>query len=248
MISAIEMRSWNTLIITDIEMARRFATLGWNIDNHLPDGIEEIVSTWFEASGAEKMVHAPDEVWEVVKELCFQLVLSGVISPVTVLKGLVYPAWTSAQQSIDGNDLLRRHLGRSLGLMDTMICYTLPPSDLGAGDSLESQLQMETCRTRCLHPSNLLEMIAGLSTLAVIESDPGLDPNIRQLLEQFRNDFQENTFVQEEILSRTKLLEHVFDMATKQYPAHEEAFIANLRGCLRLDCTSNLSIGNLCTF
>jgi mediator of RNA polymerase II transcription subunit 12, fungi type len=50
-ISSIEMRTWN-MFVTDVQMAHRFATLVWNIDNHLPDGIEEVVKTWFETTGA----------------------------------------------------------------------------------------------------------------------------------------------------------------------------------------------------
>jgi len=241
-ISSIEIRNWN-IFVTDVEMAHRFATLVRNIGNHLPDGIEEVVKTWFETNGAEKMIHAQDELWEMVKELCLRLVLSGVISPATVLKGLIYPAWISAQAQ-PSHALLRGRIGRSLGLMNTMTrCLPTSFSDDSA-NSIEIQLQMETCRARCCHPSNLLEIIDGISTLSVLETDPELEPAIRQLLEQFRRDLLEDQFVREEVLSRTSLLEHVFEIAAKKYPTHEKTLIANLRGCIGMSCTRDLEMGN----
>jgi mediator of RNA polymerase II transcription subunit 12, fungi type len=240
-ISSIEMRTWN-IFVMDVEMAHRFATLVRNVDNHLPDGIEEVVKTWFETTGAEKMIHASDELWEMVKELCLRLVLGGVISPATVLKGLIYPAWISAQaQPSDG--LLPGRIGRSLALMNTMT-RCLPASFSGdSASSIEIQLQMETCRARCCHPSNLLEIIDGISTLSVLETDAELEPAIRQLLKQFRRDLLEDQFVREEVLSRTRLLEDAFKRTAKKYPTHEKTLIANLRGCIGMSCTRDLEIG-----
>lgn len=239
-VSAIESKSW--FLVSDEEMAKRFAALIWSIDAHLPYGVEEIIWVWFESNGIERMVRASDDLWVLMKETCLTLVLGGVVSPGTLLRGLVYPAWQYALNSHAAD----AQLGRSLGLMNTLL-RCIPYAPHSASDPVDSQLLLETCRARCVHPSNLMDLAGGLFTLTVLRDNNVLGDAIRERIERFIAEIEGDPFIQDEVLSRTDLLRSAFDTATKVYPGHRMQLIANVRACLVTGCTIGLTGGELQT-
>jgi hypothetical protein len=240
-ISVLDSRPWDASL-TDSDIAGRFAELVWNIDAHLPDGIEQIIKLWFDASGIEKMASSSDPMWNITAQMCLKLALSNVLSPSLLLRGLIYPAWQRARNFSDSDAIVRTNLMRSTTLAAALLCC-LPVTDESDQDYLEFLLQAETCRARCFHPTEVKDLVRELFCISTLEQNPSTAQDVRELLETFRTDLLNDKFMQKRALSRVDLLSATFDEVAELLPTHKERLIQSFRIFLRCECTLGVSLG-----
>ncbi|KAJ2931312.1 hypothetical protein H1R20_g5848, partial [Candolleomyces eurysporus] len=76
-------------------VALRYSNFLWQIDQHLPNGLDECILQWFNESGPSQLPTLNPETWGILERMLFHLVVQGALKTTTILHGLVYPAWNS---------------------------------------------------------------------------------------------------------------------------------------------------------
>jgi hypothetical protein len=211
-------------------MAERFTSLVSCIDAHLPDGINGVVRIWFETAGAERMMEVTDEEWHMMEHTTLALSSSGVLSPETILNGLVFPVWNHAyrpQSVVDHPQALARTLSLASAML---LCELMRPEECGL---TEIVIRLEVCRTRAIRPSNYTAILRGTHALAIFECDEALEPSLKDQIRILRHRLLQDAFMQTQLFSRTSLLQQVFDGIAAENPGQRSTLIANLQECLR---------------
>ncbi|KAF5370753.1 hypothetical protein D9758_002110 [Tetrapyrgos nigripes] len=126
--------------------ALRYGTFLWNVDQHLPSGLDEQVLRWFLGPGKNEVAVLTAEVWDIFSVVLLYLVVHGALKTTTVLSGLVYPAWILAASVFEDQQVqsLETYFRAANGL-----CQRL--------------LLEEDCTTEVMPPTNLLD-VQGLRT------------------------------------------------------------------------------------
>lgn len=73
--------------------ALRYGSFLWKIDQHLPNGLDGDILSWFGGPGKAELAALSDEVWDILKIVLLYLAVHGGVTTTTVLEGVVYPAW-----------------------------------------------------------------------------------------------------------------------------------------------------------
>ncbi|THV06762.1 hypothetical protein K435DRAFT_711026 [Dendrothele bispora CBS 962.96] len=126
--------------------ALRYGTFLWNVDQHLPAGLDDQVLRWFLGPGKNEVAVLSAEVWDIFAVVLLYLVVHGALKTTTILNGLVYPAWTLAA-SVSGNPQVQ-----------SLEAYLHAANDL-----CQRLLLKEECNTDVMPPSSLLDL-QGLGT------------------------------------------------------------------------------------
>ncbi|CAG7850845.1 SubName: Full=Uncharacterized protein {ECO:0000313/EMBL:CCA73079.1} [Serendipita indica DSM 11827] len=220
--------------LTDAEMADRFATFVWHIDAHLPHGIGDTVATWFETTGATSLLSITDNCWDIIKIMCYKMLLDYIVTPKTVLSGLIYPAVKAAvaNQLEHPSDTMAPYLQRALDLFNLVTRCDSPVMNLYSEQSPIFMLDALCCRARCLHASNtgaLLDVLSDLTLIEVMSSD-GSDQRMR--LEQLRYGVQSDPYLKAQLLSRADLVYNAFERNLRGHQAYSSRLIVRLRSLL----------------
>ncbi|KAH7888428.1 hypothetical protein F5I97DRAFT_1803562 [Phlebopus sp. FC_14] len=75
-------------------IALRYAQFLLHIDQHLPAGIDNQVLQWFLGTGKGEILALTADTWEVCSVVLLFLCVHNALSSTTILRGLVYPAWS----------------------------------------------------------------------------------------------------------------------------------------------------------
>lgn len=221
--AAIGTRSWDPSIEAET-MASRFSTFVWSLDQHLPHGIEGIIQTWFETGGTIETMRLPDEAWTVMASTFRTLSLKAIISPQTLLLGLVYPVWEHISRSQES--WILASVQRTFKVVeDFLLCHP----DLGDQSIDCSQIHLfETCRTRLYHPSCIPSLLLSLSALLAAESNEVLDSGLREAMRVLRTSLQADPTFQVCVMTRINMLVATLDTSTKKYPDIRRTFVKDL--------------------
>jgi hypothetical protein len=228
-VAAVNSRAWDPSV-PDRTMVERFTSLVSCIDAHLPDGIRDIVRVWFETAGAERMMEVSDEEWRMMEHITLSLSSSGTLSPEIVLNGLVFPVWNLAYR-LHGAADYSQALARTLPLASTiLLCDPLGPE---GGENTGIVITLEVCRTRATRPSDFPAILRGTYALAIFEQDEAVELSLKDQIRNLGQRLVQDAFMQNQIFSRTLLLQEVFDGIAAQNPGKRATLIASLQECLR---------------
>jgi len=156
--------------------ALRYATFLWKIDQNLPNGLDSDVLRWFHGAGNAEIPGLGADTWEILTAVLLYLAVNGGLKTITILEGLVYPAWhmggrdnvvepyLAAANSLC-LDLLLREDGRD---------RVLPPTDF-----IEVQC-LRTKRQDVFEEPHFPLLIASLPALISLENNTKISEDLRR--------------------------------------------------------------------
>jgi len=114
--------------------ALRYGTFLWQVDQHLPDGLDGDVQRWFGGPGQNEIAALGAEAWEVVTVVLLHLCVHGALKTTTILTGVVYPAWQlgASEPGVEVQVFLNaaNNIFQQLLLQENPNSSGIPPVDL----------------------------------------------------------------------------------------------------------------------
>jgi mediator of RNA polymerase II transcription subunit 12 len=114
--------------------ALRYGIFLWQVDQHLPDGLDDDVQRWFSGPGQNEIAALNAEAWDVVAVVMLYLCVHGALKTTTILNGVVYPAWQlgATESTVEVQVFLNaaNNLFQQLLLQDNPNTSDTPPVDL----------------------------------------------------------------------------------------------------------------------
>ncbi|KAG9095716.1 RNA polymerase II mediator complex subunit [Ceratobasidium sp. 370] len=162
------------------EIATRYVTFLVKLNDHIVSGLDTCMREWF-ITGTNDMLGA-EPAHSILALVFLKLVLAGVLSPSTILEGLVYPTWNLAASLEESkppvivlaglvNDLAER----LLVIDDVPVSSTiLPPS------TLVEVVRLGARRLPASDNAPFLALINRFPCLVAMEINPHLSDAVRQ--------------------------------------------------------------------
>lgn len=114
--------------------ALQYGMFLWQVNQHLPDGLDGDVQRWFAGPGQNEIAALTAEAWQVVTVSLLYLCIHGALKSTTILTGVVYPAWqlgaTESTPEVHVFLTSANNLFRQLLLQETPNTTGIPPVDL----------------------------------------------------------------------------------------------------------------------
>lgn len=167
--------------------AMKYGAFLWQVDQHLPHGIDGEVLRWFLGPGKSETSALCTDAWHVLTTVLLYLSIRGALKTTTLLQGLVYPAWqlgasitkelvTPSVQTLiaAGNDLCRILLLQEEGT-------PILPSNL-----LDIQC-IQTRRQEVYSDPHFPLFVSSIPLLILLESNPNLPEHLRSESTSLRN-------------------------------------------------------------
>jgi len=165
----------------------------------------------------------------MMKHIALSLCSSAILSPETILDGLIFPVWNVAFRP-HGTLTRPQALARTLPLSRSiLLCEPLESME---DKDVDVVLRLETCRARATRPSNIPTIFRGIHALAILERDEALDVTIREDVRDLRQRILQDPFMRSNLFSRTILLQGVFDAISAEQPGKRDILVSNLKECL----------------
>ncbi len=114
--------------------ALRYGIFLWQVDQHLPHGLDGDVQRWFAGPGRNEIAALSADAWDVVTVVLLYLCVHGALKTTTILTGVVYPAWQlgATESTPDIHVFLNaaNNLFQQLLLQENLNPSGIPPVDL----------------------------------------------------------------------------------------------------------------------
>ncbi|KZV96289.1 hypothetical protein EXIGLDRAFT_435689 [Exidia glandulosa HHB12029] len=160
------------------DTAGKFATFLWEVDQLLAGDLDAHLLECFRGpvfTSSDEMRVCDATIWNIVVSIAVELVVRGCASTQTILRGLVYPAWTlGSYQSVNEEEggiyesflLASVQLGHSL-----LICTVNQDEDMPPRGLAECQ-QLKARRAMLYDDGEFSELVTALRSLVAWESSP----------------------------------------------------------------------------
>lgn len=158
----------------------KYAMFLRHVDQHLPDGFDDSVLSWFLDTGLTEVVSFSTEIWDELAVILLYLSIHGALATTTILTGLIYPIWRSASLLSNPQDgtSLELQLSAANKMFDHLLLREtctdgFPPSDLYEIQGLQTRR-----RDVFRHP-HFIALAENIPTLVLIEHNSNLSSHLR---------------------------------------------------------------------
>lgn len=165
----------------------RYAVFLTHVDQHLPNGFDAHISSWFLGKGRHEMLLLSAEAWDVLLVVLLHLSIHGALSTTTILAGLIYPVWSKAALATSSEqDALPEVLLKAVNtLFDHLLLQEsqvdgLPPA------SLYDIQGLQTRRRDVFRHPHFVALAENMPTLVLIENNTKLPTELREEARRLR--------------------------------------------------------------
>ncbi|KAI0068850.1 hypothetical protein BV25DRAFT_1904185 [Artomyces pyxidatus] len=207
-----------------------------HVDQHLPNGLDEHIYQWLVGPGIAELIAIDGNAWNTVTITLLCLVVQGVLSTTTVLRGLVYPLWSYAlsdngQLSSQPSDV---YLRAAYDIFSRLVLRT----EWGAGDLLPPvdfiELQRIIARRQdVFYEPHLTLLVANIPTLVFLEHSTHVPEELRPLSAAMRQAVCEAVEFRKGIYRDLNAARDAFEHSL-QYDTLDESLVEPLMDALRL--------------
>lgn len=172
--------------------ARRYADLLSGVDQRLPNGLDSHVLEWFLGPGTTELHTLNWDLWLIFVPTLVNLVVADAVSTVTLLRGLIYPAWSVAASvaSREDAETVSTYLSAATSLFELLLLrdQVTPEDDQDIlVDDLMSLQRIVTRRRRIFSQEHFPSLVAAIPTLVLLEHNPYLLDAIRTRISVLRS-------------------------------------------------------------
>ncbi|KAF8638047.1 hypothetical protein AX16_010679 [Volvariella volvacea WC 439] len=168
--------------------ALKYGALLWQVDQHLPHGINDEILRWLLGPGKIEVARMSTESWQMMNVILVYLVIHGALKTTTVLSGLVYPAWQLGASTT--NEIAPAAQTVILACND--LCRTLMLTQEGSGgpDIPSNLLDLQCLQTRrkeVFSEPHFPIFVSSIPLLILLENNNCLSEDIRSQSAEIRN-------------------------------------------------------------
>ncbi|KAF9453917.1 hypothetical protein P691DRAFT_798859 [Macrolepiota fuliginosa MF-IS2] len=157
--------------------ALRYGIFLWQVDQHLPDGLDGDVQRWFVGPGQNEIAALTAEAWDVVTVVLLYLCVHGALKTTTILTGVVYPAWqlgaTESTPEVQVFLNAANNLFQQLLLQENPNTNGIPPVDLFDVQCLQTR------RRTVYEEPHFSSLVTSIPLLILLENKPDIPQEIR---------------------------------------------------------------------
>jgi len=168
-------------------IALQYAQFLLHVDQHLPAGIDEQVLRWFLGTGKGEILALTVDAWDVCTVVLLFLCAHGALPSTTILRGLVYPAWTQlANVSSDQAQSLTTYIQSANALFDCLILREEPQISSRLANNLLDVHRFHTRRQDAFRELHFSSLAAEMPTLVSIEHNSFVPQHLRDVAKELR--------------------------------------------------------------
>lgn len=159
-----------------------------NIDQHIPEGINNQVLEWFLGTGQREVSALNAEAWDVLIYVLIFLCANDSLSTASIFRGLIYPAWQVAANTIKGEQgpTMAVYLSAANTLFERLVLCEHPNADdIFLADFVEAQ-RLGTRRCNMYQEPHFLLFIASIPTMVIVEMNKFVPEDVRQTCGKLR--------------------------------------------------------------
>lgn len=165
--------------------ALRYGIFLWQVDQHLPDGLDGDVQRWFAGPGQNEIAALNAEVWDIVTVVLLYLCVHGALRTTTILTGVVYPAWqlgaTESGPQVQIFLNAANNLFQQLLLQENPNANGIPPVDLFDVQCLQTR------RRTVYEEPHFSCLVSNVPLLIFLENKSDIPEDIRAELTSLRH-------------------------------------------------------------
>ncbi|KAH9993507.1 hypothetical protein BJV74DRAFT_833136 [Russula compacta] len=212
---------------TEVPYDARYASFLLHIDQRLPDGLDEHVARWFQETGKAELISIDNVAWTNLTHTLLHLVVQGVLTTTTILKGLVYPLWSHALAS--GTAECEVYLRAAHDIFARLVLSG--EADWGS-DIVELQ-RVRVRRQDVFCAPHLSLLVGAIPTLVFLEHALHVPPELRTRAVALRDEVCGSVEFRQGIYRDLNAVRDAFDKSL-QYDALDESLVEPLMDALRL--------------
>ena len=212
---------------TEAPYDARYASFLLHVDQHLPDGLDEHVARWFQETGKAELISIDSVAWTNLTHTLLHLVVQGVLTTTTILKGLVYPLWSHALAS--GTAECEVYLRAAHDIFARLVLSG--EADWGS-DIVELQ-RVRVRRQDVFCAPHLSLLVGAIPTLVFLEHALHVPPELRTRAVALRDEVCSSVEFRQGIYRDLNAVRDAFDKSL-QYDALDESLVEPLMDALRL--------------
>ncbi|CAE7226860.1 unnamed protein product [Rhizoctonia solani] len=161
------------------EIALRYVTFLVKLSSHSISGLDSCVREWL-STGTNDLLEA-EHTYELLEHVLLRLVLAGVLSPSTILEGLVYPTWSLASGLQEPKPSVSRLAELANDLAERLIVTDDVPSttSLFPPTTLPEVFELSARRIPAASNATFLAFINKFPCLVAMEIQPHLEASIQ---------------------------------------------------------------------
>ena len=168
-------------------IALRYAQFLLHVDQHLPTGIDEQVLRWFLGTGKGEIMALSVDAWDVCTVVLLFLCAHGALPSTTILRGLVYPAWTQLAHVTCGQaQSLATYIQSANALFDCLILGVEPRISSTFPNTLLDIHRFYTRRQDAFGEVHFSFLAAEMPTLVSIEHNAFVPQYLRGTAKELR--------------------------------------------------------------
>lgn len=168
-------------------IALQYAQFLLHVDRHLPAGIDEQVLCWFLGTGKSEILALTVDAWDVCAVVLLFLCAHGALPSTTILRGLVYPAWTQLANAVcEQAQPLVTYVQSANALFDCLILRTEPQISSMLANTLLDIHRFYTRRQDAFGEPHFSFLAAGMPTLVSIEHNSFVPQHLRDVAKDLR--------------------------------------------------------------
>ncbi|GAB1521557.1 RNA polymerase II mediator complex subunit [Rhizoctonia solani] len=161
------------------EIASRYVTFLVKLSSHSISGLDSYMREWL-STGTNDLL-AAEHMYDLLELVLLRLVLAGVLSPSTILEGLVYPTWSLASGLSEPRPAVSRLAGLANDLAERLLVVDdVPPApSLLPPSTLSEVLELSARRLPASNNATFLDFINKFPCLVAMEIQPHIEPEVQ---------------------------------------------------------------------
>ncbi|KAF9231909.1 hypothetical protein BU15DRAFT_55624 [Melanogaster broomeanus] len=169
-------------------IALRYAQFLLHVDQHLPAGIDEQVLRWFLGTGKGEILALTVDAWDVCSVILLFLCAHGALPSTTILRGLVYPAWTLCANvtSTEQAQSLAVYIQSANALFDCLVLRTECQTSSTLPNTLLDIHRFYTRRQDAFGEPHFTFLAAEMPTLVLLEHNEFVPQDLREDAKELR--------------------------------------------------------------
>ena len=168
-------------------IALQYAEFLLHVDQHLPAGIDEQVLRWFLGTGKGEILALTVDAWDVCTVVLLFLCAHGALPSTTILRGLIYPAWTQLTNVMSEQaESLVTYIQSANALFDCLILREEPQISSTLPNTILDVHRFYTRRQDAFGELHFSFLAAEMPTLVSIEHNPFVPQHLRDVAKELR--------------------------------------------------------------
>ncbi|KAI0093156.1 hypothetical protein BDY19DRAFT_989824 [Irpex rosettiformis] len=158
----------------------KYAMFLTHVDQHLPDGFDDQVLSWFLGPGRSEIATFSAEIWDELTVILLYLSIHGALATTTILTGLIYPIWRSASLLSSPQDCVSLELQLSAAnkMFDHLLLRETCTDGVPPSNFYELQ-GLQTRRRDVFRHPHFIALAENIPTLVLIEHNSNLPPHLQ---------------------------------------------------------------------